>query len=135
MIVFAILNQAKPAFLCYNEPMTKEIGAAGEAIATQFLLQAGFKILGRNVVRVGVEADILAQHGKTTVVVEVKTKTHLDYGLPQEMVGYHKQKRLRRFAESLLAENPRQAVRVDVVAVTLTDGEPVIEHLENVVEE
>ncbi len=113
----------------------QNIGQSGEDIAESYLKRRGLRIIGRNIKRAGVEADILARDGKTMVVVEVKTKTSHDFGLPQEMVGPRKQRQLRRFARSLLAEHGLIAIRVDVVAVTMGGGEPEVEHLINVVED
>ncbi len=109
------------------------VGATGENLAAEYLQAQGFVILARNVVQSGVEADIIARDGETIVVVEVKTKHNHYYGLPQEMVGFKKQKQLRRFANILLAKHPTMPVRIDVVAVTLRDI-PQFEHIMNAVE-
>lgn len=114
--------------------MTKRaVGDVGEKIAVEYLRQKGYKIIDTNVVRDSVEADIVAKDGKTLVIVEVKTKHGLAYGLPQEMVGMHKQGQLRRFVHSWIAEHGECEIRIDVIAVMLTDP-PRIEHLVNVVE-
>ncbi len=116
--------------------MTKRaVGDTGEDIAAEFLERQGLTILDRNVVRHGVEADILAKQGKTWVIVEVKSKHGAAYGRPQEMVGPQKQRQLRRFAHSLLAEKGDVLLRIDVIAVDLSANPPHIEHLVNVVEE
>jgi len=116
--------------------MTKRaVGTGGEDIAEAFLRKRGLKVIGRNIIRHGVEADILAKDGRVWVVIEVKTKFGTDFGLPQEMVGYHKQRQLKRFAQSLISEHGDIPIRIDVVAVTLGQAEPRIEYLQNVVEE
>lgn len=112
----------------------RSVGTAGEDVALDFLRHKGMKIIGRNMIRAGVEADIVAKDGRCVVVVEVKTKYGLEYGLPQEMVHPWKQRQLRRFAKSWLAQYGECAIRIDVVAVTFGDGEPQIEYLQNVVE-
>ncbi len=117
-----ILNMSKQA-----------VGQHGEELAAQFLISRGFKIIGRNVKQDGVEADIVAQDGKTMVIVEVKTKRGLEYGLPQEMVGWHKQQQLRKLARGFSSRGFKN-IRIDIVAVTLGQSEPKIEHLVNVVE-
>ena len=115
--------------------MTNRItGQRGEEIAAQWLLDHGFEIIARNVVKAGVEADIVAKEADEYVVVEVKTKHSHAYGLPQEMVGWHKQQQLRRFVGALQAGMGEIAVRVDVVAVTIIGEEVSVEHLRNVVE-
>jgi putative endonuclease len=115
--------------------MTKQsIGQEGEELATKYLEARGIKIISRNVKLGGVEADIIAKDGKEIVVVEVKTKTNLAFGLPQEMVGYRKQGQLRKFVAYWMQLHPRDRVRIDVIAVCLEDKPPGIEHLINVVE-
>lgn len=111
------------------------IGPEGEEIASLFLKNKGWKILGRNVKYSGVEADIVAKDGKTIVIVEVKTKYSADYGAPQEMVGPNKQRQLKRFAHSWLSKYGECAIRIDVIAVKINRGEPEIEHIINAVEE
>jgi len=115
--------------------MTKQsVGKLGEELATQYLESRGIHVFERNVKLGGVEADILAKDGKETVVVEVKTKSSSAFGLPQEMVGYYKQRQLRKFVRYWLAINGEGPIRVDVIAITLTEPEPTVEHLKNVVE-
>ena len=112
----------------------KFIGNTGEDIAVEYLSGIGYKIIKRNDKRRGVEADILAQDKDQKVVVEVKTKTGLEYGLPQEMVTKRKQGQLIRYAKSLIADFGWQNLRIDIVAVDLSENEPKIEHLINAVE-
>lgn len=116
--------------------MTKQsTGREGEEAAALYLMSQGYTIIDRNVKQYGVEADILAKQGRTWVIVEVKTKHALDFGLPQEMVGPRKQGQLRRFARGLLADHGEIPVRVDVIAVRLDQEPPHLEHLQSVVEE
>ena len=68
------------------------------------------------------------------MLVEVKTKRGRLFGLPQEMVHHHKQKKLRQLARWLSQEYPDQPIRVDVVAIDLEPNPPFIEHLENVLD-
>ncbi len=113
---------------------TSELGKEGEAVAVQYLREIGYRIIAQNVVMGGVEADIVAQDGKETVIIEVKTKSHLGYGLPQEMVGTKKQHQLRRFVQYWVTKHHNQEVRVDVIAVHTGVTPAQIEHLQNVVE-
>lgn len=109
--------------------MRKNLGETGETLATQFLLHKGYHILERNLKTKYGEIDILALDGKTTVLVEVKTKTSLLFGQPYEMVHAKKQHKLRLLATHLAKKRQLVDYRIDVVSVDLSQSEPVIEHL------
>ncbi len=110
-------------------------GAIGEDLATAFLRRAGYKILDRNIKNFFGEIDILSEHKRAIVLVEVKTKRGRAYGTPQEMVHRHKQHKLRQLALWLSQQYPNRIIRVDVIAVDLADpGKPILEHLKNVIE-
>ena len=96
-------------------------GARAERRARLFYLLRGYRVLGANVRPGGVEVDLVLRRGRAVVFCEVKAKLGERYGDPAEMVGPAKQERLRRAAETWLAEHPEAAdweVRFDVVAVT-----------------
>jgi len=96
-------------------------GARAERRARLFYLLHGYRILEANSRPGGVEVDLIVRRGRRVVFCEVKAKLGERFGDPVEMVGWEKQKRLRRAAEAWLAEHPESAeweVRFDVVAVT-----------------
>ena len=66
----------------------------------------------------------MAQHGRTLVFVEVKTRSGISHGFPQEAVGAAKQRQIVRAAQWYLALNKldRLQPRFDVIAVR-GDGE------------
>lgn len=67
------------------------------------------------------------------VIVEVKTKTDLSFGLPQEMVNLKKKKKLVQLAKALWQKHPKKTIRIDVVAIDESSDR--IEHIVNAVEE
>lgn len=101
-----------------------KLGSWGEDVAARYLRKKGMKILGRNVRSPVGELDIVAQHGRTLVFVEVKTRRGISHGYPQEAVGVTKQRQILRAAQWYLAERKidRLQPRFDVVAVR-GDGE------------
>ncbi|GAB2548969.1 YraN family protein [Nocardia heshunensis] len=111
------------------------LGAQGEDLAAWFLRAAGMEIIARNWrCRFG-ELDIIGRVGEITAFVEVKTRTGLTCGRPEEAVTYRKQRRIRELAARWLREQngPWQRVRFDVVSVLLLPGrDPEIRHLEAV---
>jgi putative endonuclease len=80
----------------------------------------GWRILGANVWAGGNELDLIVRRGRVLRFVEVKEKGGDGYGDPLEMVTAEKQRRIRRAAETWLADRPdleRLAIGFDVVAV------------------
>ncbi len=98
---------------------TSQTGHKGEEQAAQFLRQKGYQILARNFVAAGGELDIVAQHQKTLVFVEVKTRASMAFGGPAAAVTRTKQQRLARAAiQYLKAKTPKfDSIRFDVICV------------------
>lgn len=113
----------------------KFLGYSGEEIAKNYLVDKNYQIIGRNIVLKIGEIDILAKDGDFLVIVEVKTKTNFTQGRPEEEVDYFKQKKLRLLARALSQKYPNKNMRIDVVAVDMSDVEPKINHIINAVEE
>lgn len=107
------------------------LGARGEDLATEFLIDAGLEIVQRNWrCRYG-ELDVIATVDDRIVFVEVKTRSGLNYGSPAESVTFAKRRRIRVLAMQWLADSGRSwsKVRFDVVSVLIRrDREPVVEH-------
>lgn len=100
---------------------TQKIGRYGEDLATRFLISKGFEILERNWrTRYG-ELDIIAKKREVIHFVEVKTRTGLDSGEPEEAINYFKMRRLQGAAQSfLLLHNLTEiACQFDSLAIVL----------------
>lgn len=100
------------------------------------LLQAGFRVLGRNVMgRVG-EADLvcLDPDGRTIVVVEVKCRRAGPPGQlpPEASVTAAKRSKLQEVTRALIRANrwEDRPVRIDVVGVEWREGDkrPVVRY-------
>ena len=112
-----------------------ERGRLGEDLATAHLIRAGLIVLDRNWRCDVGEIDIVAREGDSLVVCEVKTRSSRRFGDPLEAVTPTKVARLRRLAARWVTEHdvrPRE-IRIDVVGVVLTSGEPEIEHVRGAV--
>jgi len=120
----------------------QQAGDAAEALVAGRLEAAGWRILGRQV-RVGrAELDIVAVDPATParlVIVEVRSRTRRDFGLPEETVRASKRLRLRRAAQSLRERGiltdgtvvPPLPLRLDLVVVeppTSPGGPPRVRH-------
>lgn len=72
------------------------LGQLGEDIAEKYFQQRGYVILGRNFQCKWGEIDLIVVKNQCIVFVEVKTRTDLRFGRPEEAVKYHKRKALSR---------------------------------------
>lgn len=108
-----------------------DLGKQGEKLAVDFLQKNGYEILETNWVFQKAEIDIIAQKGTILAVVEVKTRSSLDFGLPQDFVKPKKiQLLLKAVNEYVISNELDVEVRFDIIAVHKDGNEFKIEHIE-----
>ncbi len=95
-----------------------ELGKLGEKLAEAFLLKKGYDILERNYRYDRAEIDLLAMIDEVLVVVEVKTRSTSDFGLPHEFISKKKIRLLVKAVDHYLIENQLDVeVRFDAISV------------------
>jgi putative endonuclease len=108
-----------------------ELGKLGEELAVDFLEKNGYTILETNWFFNKAEIDIIAQKENILAVVEVKTRSSIDFGLPQEFVKPKKIQLLVKAINEYVIQNDLEVeVRFDIVAIHKENTEFVIEHIE-----
>lgn len=107
-----------------DTPSRKQLGAAGEKAAADFLKRRGYVILRRRFQTRYGEVDIVARDGPVLCFIEVKTRTDLSFGPPAKAVTAAKKKRLALSAQAFLTKKKLgdAPVRFDVVAVLAGAG-------------
>ncbi|MFD1062437.1 YraN family protein [Winogradskyella litorisediminis] len=109
-----------------------ELGKKGEELAVNFLLKNGYDIIERNYVFQKAEVDIIAQKKDILAVVEVKTRSTLDFGNPQDFVKPKQIKNLVKAIDEYVTVNELDVeVRFDIVAIVKEGKGFKIEHLED----
>ena len=109
-----------------------ELGKLGEELAADFLQKNGYTIIETNFVFQKAEIDIIAQKGDILAVVEVKTRSSVDFGSPQDFVNPKKIKLLVKAIDDYVISNDLDLeIRFDIVAVHKEGTAFVIEHLED----
>jgi putative endonuclease len=117
----------------------QEVGKLGEKEARKFLKKRGYRIRETGFRCRHGEIDIIAQKKDYLVFVEVRTKSNLDFGTPEESITQTKKQRL--IASALTYTSTHQKLpslwRIDVVAIELDDKGKTrrIELIENAVEQ
>jgi len=108
-----------------------ELGKLGEELAVDFLEKNCYTILETNWFFNKAEIDIIAQKENILAVVEVKTRSSIDFGLPQEFVKPKKIQLLVKAINEYVIQNDLEVeVRFDIVAIHKENTEFVIEHIE-----
>ena len=99
----------------------KELGAAGEKLAKNFLKKKGYRIRETNFRCREGEIDIIAERKGYLVFVEVRTKTGSGFGSPEESVTFAKKEKLIATALSYLSSHRdlTDNWRIDFVGVEL----------------
>lgn len=112
-----------------------QLGRRGEDVATDYLRQAGFRILDRNWRCAEGEIDIVAAERQVLVICEVKTRSGTGYGSPLEAISRVKRNRLRRLAVRWLTAHGVlfDEVRIDALGLLPDEaGNFAIEHVRGV---
>ena len=117
----------------------QEVGKLGEKAAQKFLKKRGYRIRETCFRCRHGEIDIIAEQKDCLVFVEVRTKSNLEFGTPEESITQAKKERL--VASALTYTTTHQNIpslwRIDVVAVELDDNGKAkrIELIENAIEQ
>ncbi|TAE04195.1 MAG: YraN family protein [Bacteroidetes bacterium] len=111
--------------------MSKKLGQKGEDLACNYLISKGFQILERNFRHKRFEIDLIVKHENTIVFVEVKLRSSLNFGNPEDFVSQKQQNRIIEAANFYLSEkNIDSEIRFDIIAISNLQ-KPEIEHFED----
>ena len=99
----------------------KQLGDLGEDISEIFLIKTGYSIIKRNYrCKLG-EIDLIAKDKNKIIFFEVKTRTNLNFGYPEESVNNLKVLKLKKLAIFfVVSENMHNLdMQFDVISINL----------------
>lgn len=107
--------------------------AEAEAAVAKYLERLGYTVVGCNVRLGRLELDIVAQQGRTVVVVEVRTRSEHSLTTAFGSIDHAKRERTRRAGERLWRERYRDDpgvdhLRFDAASVTFEQGAPQVSY-------
>jgi len=113
----------------------QELGTWGEQVASDYLIQKGYEILGRNIRTPHGEIDILASLDQTLIFVEVKTRTNTSFGNPENAITSRKLIHMEASAGYYIQNIEYAGTwQCDAIAILkLASKPPEIVHFENVI--
>ena len=109
-----------------------DLAKLGEELAVEYLQNEGYRIVATNWVFQKAEIDILATKDNVLAVIEVKTRSRLDLGLPQDFVSPKKIRLLVMAVNEYLISNDLDCeTRFDIVAISKEGNKFEMEHLKD----
>lgn len=109
-----------------------ELGKLGEDLAVDYLKKNGYTILNTNWTFQKAEIDIIAQKDNILAIVEVKTRSSIDFGSPQDFVKPAKiQLLVKAVNEYVISNDLDLEIRFDIIAINKEGKGFHIEHLED----
>ena len=107
-----------------------DLGKIGEKMAVTFLEKNNYEILETNWVFQKAEIDIIAKKENILAIIEVKTRSSVDFGLPQDFVNPKKiQLIVKAVNEYVISKDLDIEVRFDIIAIHKQGKKFKIEHL------
>ncbi|WP_411893834.1 YraN family protein [Winogradskyella sp. A2] len=109
-----------------------DLGKKGEQLAVDFLIKNGYDILERNYRFDRAEVDIIARKEGILSIIEVKTRTTVDFGNPQDFVKPKQIKNLVKAVNEYITEDQLDLeVRFDIIAIVQENQSFKLEHLKD----
>ena len=97
----------------------KDIGSFGEALARDYLISKGYKILNMNFRNKFGEIDIICKKNNLLIFCEIKSRYSNSFGSPIESITCYKQKQIIKLSELYLISKKYYNfnVRYDIIEV------------------
>ncbi|HTJ97847.1 MAG TPA: YraN family protein [Rhodocyclaceae bacterium] len=105
-----------------DDNIRQRIGAAAEELAARHLLAHGLRILDRNYRVRGGEIDLIAEDKNSLIFVEVRLRTHKEFGGAGASITVSKQRRIILAAQHYLLEHGERNCRFDCILLNALDA-------------
>ena len=110
----------------------KSKGKEGENLAVEYLLNHGYELLARNYRYKRGEVDVIVKKGKILCFVEVKLRSNVDFGHPEDFVSENQKSLIVAAADNFIYEiNWHDDVRFDIVALSQNGAKVNIVHFKD----
>ena len=103
--------------------LQQENGRWGEDLAVDYLAGLGLEIIARNWRYKRAEIDIICREAGILVFVEVKTRSGLSFGRPEEMVGPRKKRLMFSASSAYMYKTGYEGeIRFDIISIVGAPG-------------
>ncbi|MEM7108946.1 MAG: YraN family protein [Bacteroidota bacterium] len=109
-----------------------QLGKEGEKLAADHLKQSGYKVLESNWRFKRSEIDLICEKGNLLVFVEVKTRSYVAFGQPEDSVDEKKAAKVIEGAEEYIFQtNWNKDIRFDIISIVINGDQRKLLHLED----
>lgn len=110
-----------------------DLGRLGESIARQYLEGKGYELLDENWTYGKAEVDLIVYKDGIMIFVEVKSRSSVAFGEPEDFVGKAKQIQMELAANAYIEiMNHQNDIRFDIIAITFTKNKDyTLNHIED----
>ncbi|PSG90175.1 YraN family protein [Aurantibacter aestuarii] len=109
-----------------------ELGKKGQELAVQFLIENGYTILERNYRFNKAEVDIIALQNDILAIVEVKTRSSLDFGNPESFLKPRQIQNLVKAVNYYVeTSNLDVEIRFDIISILKENGNYTLKLIKN----
>lgn len=106
------------------------IGKFGQKIAIYYLKKKGYRIIAENIYFRSGEIDILSEKYDVLRFIEVKTRTNIEYGYPEESISKRKLEHLKKAIYAYILENNiEKQCNLEFVGILLSGKKVRIKHI------
>ncbi|WP_025142096.1 YraN family protein [Pedobacter jeongneungensis] len=98
-----------------------DLGKEGESIAKKYLEDQGYEVLDENWTHGKAEVDLIVYKSGIMVFVEVKSRSSVAFGEPEDFVHKAKEVQMELAANAYIdIMNHQNDIRFDIIAITFT---------------
>jgi putative endonuclease len=128
-----VVAEEKEIMTAPSDPR-RRFGNRGEDLAAVFFIERGFTVVTRNWNCRAGEIDLIVERDGQLHFVEVKTRSSLMYGYPEESITKKKLLHLSRAIEQYLSTFAIPATRyqADALTILLKEGNPEYQYIEHI---
>lgn len=100
----------------------KDTGNFGENLACNYLIKKGFTILEQNWRFKHLEIDVIAYKENRLHIIEVKTRSSIEFGYPEQFIKKQKMRFLKNATAMYQLQHPKwKQIQFNVIAITLSN--------------
>ncbi|TDG37988.1 YraN family protein [Pedobacter changchengzhani] len=110
-----------------------DLGKKGELIAKNYLEENDYEVLDENWTHGKAEVDLIVYKDRMIIFVEVKSRTSIAFGQPEEFVDLAKQKQMEHASlQYIELMNHQNEIRFDIIAITFNKNNTyTLKHIED----
>lgn len=110
----------------------KSKGKEGEKYAEKFLSDKGYQLLNRNYRHKRGEIDLIMRLDNLLCFIEVKLRSRIDFGQPEDFVSDNQKDLIIATAENFILEKDlKDDIRFDIIAITEKGANIEVQHFKD----